>query len=144
MTDDSRFVRHSLQLVLLCSALLITSAPAWQTSDQPAKPNTVPVINGDLGPCSAEFTVKDPAGKPAAGAKVRVHIAYGFLGLRKLDLEVGTNTDGKARFEGLPETVRRPLDFQASQGTSKGVAVIDPGKNCQGEYSILMVRKSGD
>ena len=40
--------------------------------------------------------VTDLSGKPLYNAKIHVQIRYGFLGLRKLDLETGTNADGKA------------------------------------------------
>ena len=62
----------------------------------------VPVVKGDLGTCSADFTVLDSNGKPVYDAKVHVTILYGFMNKRKSELEIGTNSDGKARIEGLP------------------------------------------
>jgi hypothetical protein len=96
------------------------------------------VIDGELGHCSVEFTVTDADGRLAAGAKIRVRIAYGFMSLRKLDLEVGTNTEGKARFEGLPDKTKRALEFRSSQGNLEGSAVYDPGESCKAQRTIVL------
>src|SRR5271169_6291769 len=72
-------------------------------------PKAVPVIDGGIGPCSADFTITDNAGAPIYAAKIDVHIAYGFMYLRKLDLEVSTNVEGKARFTGIPDRLKRGL-----------------------------------
>jgi hypothetical protein len=98
----------------------------------------VAVVDGSLGPCSAEFKVTDTAGKPAQDAKISVRIAYGFMSLHKLDLEVTTNSEGKARFEGLPSTVKRPLEFRAVQGKLEGVAVDDPAKTCKAQHDLVL------
>jgi len=45
-----------------------------------------PVMDGGAGPCSLDLGVTSD-GKPAVAANVKVHIAYGFGGIRKLDLE---------------------------------------------------------
>ena len=56
----------------------------------------------------------------------------------KLDLEVGTNVDGKARFTGLPEKVKEPLHFKATQGDSEGEAVYNPTGNCTAKQTIAL------
>jgi hypothetical protein len=39
--------------------------------------------------------------------------------MRRLDLEAGTNSDGKVKFAGLPARVQRPpLEFHASRMSS--------------------------
>ena len=98
----------------------------------------VAVVDGGLGPCSADFAVTDPAGKPAQDAKVSVRIAYGFMSLHKLDLEVTTNSEGKARFEGLPSAVKRPLEFRAVLGKLEGVAIDDPAKTCKAQHNLVL------
>jgi len=96
------------------------------------------VIDGEAGPCSVEFTVKTATGKPVYAANIRVHIEYGFLGMRKLDLQVGTNSDGQARFIGLPDDTS--CFFRASKGILKGVASFNPEKNCHARHTIVLVR----
>ena len=78
-------------------------------------------------------------GKPAYAAPVKVHIAYGFGGMRRLDLEAGTNSDGKVKFAGLPARVQRPpLKFHASKREFEGVAAFDPSTECQAKHDITL------
>src|SRR5579863_6247508 len=106
-------------------------------------PHQVPVMDGEAGPCSVGFTVTDVKGAPVYDARIRVHMAYGFAGVRRLDLEAATNVDGKTQFKGLPEKVKGgTLMFRASQGKREGSAVYDPAKNCGGQQSSIVL--SGD
>ena len=118
---------------ILILALLLTPALA-QTPD----PKSIPVIDGGLGPCTAEFTITDADNKPIYLAKIKVHIAYGFMSARKLDLEVSTNVDGKARFTGLPDRTKRGLFFDADEGERTGTAFDDPSKTCQARFPITL------
>ena len=110
-----------------------------QNRSSPQPSQQVPVMDGEAGPCSLELTINGPDGKPAYAAKVKVHVAYGFGGFHKLDLEAGTNSDGKLKFIGLPARVHRPpLEFQASKDDLEGVATYDPSAECQGKHDITM------
>jgi len=131
-------VRFALAFCVLSSALLTLPAYGQAFGAQAAPAHQVPVIDGELGPCSVEFTVTDTATKPVGDAKVTVHIAYGFMGVRKLDLEASTNSDGKARFTGLPNNLKRGLYFRASQADRYGSAFYDPAKNCKAEHTIVL------
>ena len=78
-------------------------------------------------------------GKLAYAATVKVHIAYGFGGMRRLDLEAGTNSDGKVKFTELPRRVARPpLEFHASKDEFEGVAAFDPTTECQAKHDITL------
>ena len=114
-------------------ALLLTPALA-QTPD----PKSIPVLDGGLGACTADFTITGTDNKPIYLAKIKVHIAYGFASARKLDLEVSTNIDGKARFTGLPDRVKKGLFFEASEGDRTGNAFDDPLKTCQAQFPITL------
>ena len=99
----------------------------------------IPVMDGEAGPCSLELIVIGADGRPVYAATVKVHIAYGFGGIRKLDLEAGTNSDGKVKFTGLPARVRRPpLEFQASKDEFRGMAAYDPSTECQAKHNITL------
>jgi len=127
--------RHSL---LLFAASFILSSLALAQS-QP-DPHQVPVMDGEAGPCSVAFTVTDAKGAPVYDARIRVHIEYGFAGVRRLDLEAATNVDGKTQFKGLPKKVKGGiLYFRASQGKLEGSATYDPEKNCSGEKSSIVL-----
>ncbi len=108
----------------------------------PVNPKTIPVIDGGIGPCSVGFTVNDSNGAPVYAAKIQVHIAYRFMNLHKLDLEVGTNAAGKARFTGLPDKPKQALFFRASEGDREGSAFDDPAKTCKAEFTIKLEKKS--
>jgi hypothetical protein len=78
-------------------------------------------------------------GKPVYAPTVKVHVKYGFGGMHRLDLEAGTNSDGKVRFAGLPARVQRPpLEFHASKDELEGVASFDPATECQAKREITL------
>src|SRR5580765_2418666 len=122
---------------ILILALFLVPAMA-QTPD----PKSIPVIDGGLGPCTADFIITDTDNKPIYLAKIKVHIAYGFMSAHKLDLEVSTNVDGKARFTGLPDRVKRGLFFEASEGDRTGNAFDDPSKTCQAQFTVTLRKSS--
>jgi len=126
------FIIIPMKKILL--ALFLTAPALAQTPD----PKSVPVIDADLGPCTADFTITDSNGKPIYLAKIKVHIAYGFINAHKLDLEVSTNVDGKVRFTGLPDRVKRGLFFEANEGDRIGNAFDDPSKTCQAQFPITL------
>jgi hypothetical protein len=100
-------------------------------------------MDGEAGPCSVAFTVTDIKGAPIYDARIRVHIAYGLMGVRRLDLEAATNVDGKTQFKGLPEKVKgSTLIFRASQGKRDGSAVYDPARNCSGQQSSIVLTEN--
>jgi hypothetical protein len=130
------FVRR---LVFWFAALSFLTVQA-QTSPSP-NPKQIPVIDGGIGPCTADFTITDNAGAPIYDADIKVHIAYGVFGAHKLDLEVGTNIDGKARFTGLPSKTKQGLFFQASKGERTGSAFDDTAKTCNPQFTVVLEGK---
>ena len=129
----------SILRILLPPFVLMASLAA-QTPD----PHSIPSVDGGVGPCSADFTITDADNKPVYAAKIKVHIAYGFMYVRKLDLEVGTNADGKARFTGIPDRVKRGLLFEASEGDRIGNAFQDPAATCEAKLAITLRKKPAD
>lgn len=123
-------MKSLLPLVLL---MLIPFANA-----QAPDPHSVPAVDAELGPCSADFTITDTAGKPVYAAKVRVRVSYGLLSAHKLDLEVGTNVDGKARIIGLPSRLKKGLYFEASESDRTGNAFDDPSNTCKAQFAITL------
>src|SRR4051812_26266364 len=101
---------------------------------QPAKPPDVTVMKANLGgSCSADFTVKDADGKPVYAAMVHVKIRYGFAGVKRADLEVGTSSDGKARLEGLPDKAR-PMTYEITKDGKKSEATQDVADKCRATF----------
>jgi hypothetical protein len=126
--------------MLALTAFCLPALPA--PNPQPVDPRTVPVIDGAIGPCSADFTITDTAGAPVYAANIQVHIAYGFMYLHKLDLQVGTNAGGHARFTGLPDRTKQGLFFRASEGAREGSAFDDPAKTCKAEFTVSLQNRS--
>jgi hypothetical protein len=131
--------------LVLCGLLLASLISAAQTSSNTqsasadsAAAQKVPVIDGAAGSCSLELTITADS-KPVYAATVKVHIAYGFGGLHKLDLEASTNVDGKVKFAGLPSKVRRQtLEFNATKDQLAGTMSYDPASECKAVHTITL------
>jgi hypothetical protein len=122
--------------LLVAIALLAGAVPGHVLSTAPID---VPVIKGDLGPCSADFTVLDSSNKPLYDAKIEVRILYGLMNKRKLDLEIGTNSDGKARIEGLPDKLKKPpLEFRIRAGDSRKSVTQNPATDCHASFDVQL------
>jgi len=111
---------------------------AQKNAAEQAEAHTVPVLDGGIGSCTADITVTDANGAPVYAATIKVHIAYGFASARKLDLQLGTNVDGKARFTGLPDKIKHGFLFHASEGDRVGEAFDDPTNTCKAQLPITI------
>ena len=135
--------RQRLSTFLLCAGVFLGLA-AWVSSSPTPAEVQVPVIKADVGTCTADFTVKDNENKPIYDAKIRVSIRYGFMGQKKTDLEIGTNSDGKARFEGLPDPRKKPrgpFEYQIRSGELTKTVVQDPLVQCDAKFDVVMQSK---
>ncbi len=101
----------------------------------------VPVVDGHLGSCSATFTVTDEQKKPIYDAKIDVTMRYGFMGLHKTELQVGTDSDGKARVAGIPEKVKKPLEFRITSGELSKTIKYSPAPKCHASFEVVLGAK---
>jgi DNA-binding beta-propeller fold protein YncE len=108
--------------------------PAVQ--DSGTKPDLA-VINARLGSCAADFTVTDATGAPIYAATVHVRIRYGFMNVKRMDLEVGTNSEGKARVEGLPEKAK-PHTYDVRKDGRVAMVAQDVATTCRGTYPVTL------
>jgi hypothetical protein len=127
-----RKLSAGLPLVLLLVAALCTGS--LFAANQP----DIPTVDAGIGTCRADFNVKDGAGKPLYNAKINVTIKYGFMNLHKAQLEAPTNTEGQARFTGLPNFSKRPLEFVITSGTVSTTETDDPGTNCSAVFNVTL------
>jgi len=137
------FERQRLGIFLLCTGAIL-GLVAWASASPTSAEVPVPVIKGDVGTCTADFTVKDSENKPIYDAKIRVSIRYGFMGQKRTDLEIGTNSDGKARFEGLPDPRKKPkgpFEYQIRSGDLTKTVVQDPLVQCDAKFDVVMQAK---
>jgi hypothetical protein len=125
----------------LLAFTLAVPAVSYSQTTAAGDPNSIPIVDGGLGSCSADFTVTDGAGAPVYAAKIRVHIAYRFMNLHKLDLEVSTNSQGKARFIGIPQNLKHGLYFYASEGDREGEVFDDPAVTCKAQFAVILDKK---
>lgn len=97
-----------------------------------------PKISADLGSCSANFHVLDATGKPIYNARIHTLVRSGAFGFHKLDLEIRTDSDGRATIVGLPELPKRPITFDISNGTQTSSVAFEPDKQCLAKYEVSL------
>jgi len=131
-------MRHLARYLIFLAAAFSLTAQV-QTPPQPQQAQDVPVIDGESGPCSVELTVLDAAGAPVFSALVKVHVAYGFHGLHKLDLSAYTNAQGRTKFMGLPaRAYKPPVEFRATKDAMTGTAWFNPETECEARHEIVV------
>jgi hypothetical protein len=132
---------HRICLVSLLIASVSAFAPSSFPRPQAPSSADVPVLKGGAGSCTADFVVSDSSGKGVYDAKIAIQIKYGFMGLHKLDLTVGTNFEGKARVEGLPEQIKGSAEFKVSHGDQSKIVPYDPQANCHPRHEVILGEK---
>ena len=97
----------------------------------------VPVLKANLGSCSADFAVRGADGQPVYNATIHVRVRYGFMSLKRSDLEIGTNADGKARIEGLPSKAK-PLAYDIRKGAASAAVMQDVEAMCTAAFDVAL------
>ncbi len=106
-----------------------------------ARAADIPQVSADVGPCTAEFTVTDAAQKPLYDAKIKTIVRHGFMSKRKVELEIGTDADGKARFTGLPHEVKKPIEFAVRYKDITKTVKHDPATDCHAHFNVSLGTK---
>lgn len=122
----------SRTLLAIAVSMLVAGTALAQTPQEGAT-----TIDAKRGPCSADFTVTDADGKPIYDASVHVRVHYGAFGVKRIDLEVGTNSDGKARVQGLPAKAK-PLAYDISKGGRHASITQDVAVACNAAYDVTI------
>jgi hypothetical protein len=125
---------------LIAVSLSTPARSAFPKPQAPASP-AVAVVNGGAGSCTADFVVNDSSGKGVYAAKIEIQIRYGFMGLHRLDATVSTNSEGKARIEGLPERINKTAEFKVSHGDQSKSLPYDPLADCHPRLQVLLGEK---
>ena len=103
-----------------------------------AQEQVVPVVDGKLGRCTADFTVTDEDKNPLYNAKIDVDIRYGFLGLRRMSLQVGTNSEGRARVAGLLDKPDKKFSFKITSGTMSEAVLMNTSDGCNAVFEVTL------
>ena len=125
---------YTPSMLMPAAAILALAAAIAQANTAPPE---LPVLKARLGGCSADFIVKSADGTPVYLALVHVRVRYGAMGIKRMDLEVGTNSDGKARIEGLPDKAR-PMTYDVQKDDKKAVVDQDVAKTCQAKLEVTL------
>ena len=113
--------------------IAVMLAAALQAAPSPE----VPVLKANLGgDCSADFVVRQD-GQPVYNATIHVRVRYGAFSLKRSDLEIGTNSDGKARIEGLPAKAK-PLAYDIHKDEKKAAAEQDVTNMCHAMFDVSL------
>jgi hypothetical protein len=138
MYTSTKISSQGVLAVLIAAFILIFGR---NSSSQSPTSSDVAVVKGDAGPCTADFVVSDSLGKGMYGAKIRLQVKYGFGGFHRLDGIVGTNFEGKARFEGLPERIKGTAGFDITKGSQAKTVPYDPQVDCHPRHEVTLVEK---
>jgi hypothetical protein len=123
---------------LVVSLLLFTlfvAAPRIATTQSQAAPTE---ISADLGPCSALVTVSDADAKPIYGARITARVQYGIMGVKKLDLEAFTGSDGKVKITHLPESLKKPMVIHISKEDKGDEVEFKPAERCHATFEVQL------
>jgi hypothetical protein len=123
-------------IVFVVAMACAAQSVAQQSTQEAGKPDLA-VISARLGDCSADFSVTDSDDKPVYAAIVHVRIRYGFMSLKRMDLEVGTNSEGKARVEGLPAKAR-PLVYDIAKDGKRASVEQDLARRCKAAHEVVL------
>lgn len=121
---------------MLIAILLLSTVALSQQPVETPKPEPV-ILKAGLGSCSSDFTVKDAEGKPAYNATIHVRVRYGVMNLKRMDLEVSTGADGKARVEGLPAKAK-PLVYDIEKAGQKATVEQNLEKTCEANHDVSL------
>ena len=126
--------RHARLLSVLGAAVCLLAASQLCAQGKPK----VPTVDAGAGPCSADFVIQDGNHKPLYSAKIDLTFRYGFLNLHKVSLEAFTDSNGRARFEGLPDESKKPLAFAVRYGDRQKTVTDDPLATCKASYGVVL------
>ena len=129
--------RGTLGVIMIIATIVLAAVGLVQQPAADAPEEDLAVISARLGACAADFTVKDADDQPIYAAIIHVRIRYGFLGIKRMDLEVGTDSAGQARVEGLPDKIK-PLTYDIQKGDKEAIVEQTHLSDCQASYEVSL------
>lgn len=132
-------MRHPILPAVAFSAalLLICATPALTQSSTASAP--IPgEISADLGACSAVITVTGSDSKPVYAAKVTARIQYGMFGIKRLDLEAYTGSDGRLTMKGMPGSLKKPVFIHIAKDGKEDSVEFEPDIRCHATFDVQL------
>lgn len=102
------------------------------------KKQEIPNVDAGIGPCRVEFLVNDANTKPVYNAKISTLIRYSTFGVKKMELEVGTNSEGYARMSGLPSLPKYNFVFTISKDDKSTESEYNSLAGCNQKVMIVL------
>ena len=127
--------RYSQPMRKLVVPVLLSILSIVATAQGQAVPGE---ISADLGPCSAVITVTGADSKPIYAAKITARVQYGVMGIKKLDLEAYTGSDGKLKITRLPESLKKPMVIHVSKDDKGDQIEFKPAQSCHATFDIQL------
>jgi len=130
----------ALPLTLLAVALSISAFSQTTTAPSP-DPKSIPVVDGAIGPCSADFTVTDAAGAPVyrrpnqGPHRLRIHERPQARPRSRHQLR------RQSPLHRPPDRLKRGLYFEASEGDRTAEAFDDPAITCKAQFTVALRKK---
>jgi hypothetical protein len=124
-------------MAILLVGMLWLGAAAFAQQPGATSATDVTVLKAGLGSCAADFTVRDGNGAAIYNATIHVRVRYGAFGIKRSDLEVGTNADGRARIEGLPAKAKA-LVYHIQKDGRKAAVEQQVATNCRAAYEVTL------
>ena len=81
--------------------------------------------------------VSDGNGKAVYLATIHARIRYGAFSVKRMDVEVSTNDQGKARIEGLPSKAK-PIVYDIEKDGTKATAQQDVATGCLASLPVTL------
>lgn len=133
-------MRKSIFVVALGLSLCVAvPAATGITGAAQNTPTPVPAeISADLGTCSATINVTGADSKPVYAAKVTARIRYGPLGVKRLDLEAFTGSDGQVKITHLPEVLKKPMYIHVAKDDKDEMVEFKPSERCKATFNVQL------
>ena len=127
----------SICTIVLVLGFLVGSAPPTGSA-QSATPALPAEISADLGTCSAVIHVAGADSKPVYAAKVTTRIRYGAFGVKRLDLEAFTGSDGQVTITHLPEVLKKPVYIHVTKDDKDEMVEFKPSERCKATFDVQL------
>jgi hypothetical protein len=124
---------------MLYPFLIALLSVSISTSDQKGaeKASPPPTVNAKRGSCTAEFHVIETSSDPVADAIISVSIPSKSKKGSARKLELRTDANGRALFQGLSAIATPVLHFAVHSG--RGTTIVDVDlRECHGTYDVVL------
>lgn len=129
---------RNLSLFLLALSAVLAFSPRSANAQNPADSAAFTEISAEMGPCSALINVTGADSKPLYGAKITTRIQYGLMGVKRLDLEAYTGSNGQVKITHLPEVLKKPMYIHVDKGNLGDEVEFKPNLRCHATFDVRL------